>query len=58
MELLSSKLKIIIFQLLTKIGHLSEVKIVLFVVSIAEYAKQSIWTYRLGLQKAYICVPW
>ena len=41
-----------------KIGHLSELKIVLFVTSVELYAKQSIWTSCLRQRKAYMCVPW
>ena len=48
------KLKITIFQILTKLGISGEMQIVLFVVNIAYYAKQIICTYKLCLFKAYI----
>ena len=58
MALLSSQTQNYNISNIGKIGHLSEAKIVLFVTRIAYYAKQNIWTYCLGLWKAYICVPW
>ena len=41
-----------------KIGHLSLVKNALLAVRIWQYAKQSMWTHRLYLLEAHICLPW
>ena len=49
MALLSSQTQNYHISNIGKIGHLSEVKIVLFVTSIAYYAKQTKFTYKFDL---------